>query len=466
MEINPAVTFKHERELMFAKRPKVLIVGAGLGGLTLGAILQKSDIPYDIFERAPKVKPLGSAICFNATMAPFLHQMGLMEEFVSLSKLVPSIQIADQDRQIKFTMTGGFDDARRKYGGETRVIPRPEFYDMILQQVPKERIHFGKKILTTKQGGNGVLLRCSDGTEYEGDILVGADGAHSAVRQNLYAELKKENKLPPSDDVALPFSTICLVGQTKPLTLEEFPHLALDESQFIRMLAGEQPYTNATFTTKRNTVCWSLVQYLDAETSRENDSFRNSEWGPEAAEAMCEQVRDQPVIAGGDRMLTIGDLIDWTPKEYISKVMLEQKVFQTWHSCRTVLIGDACHKLNPSGGVGATNAMHDAIVLANYIHALPHHPIADEIESALTSYQAERIEWVEKDFARSLMLKKMVSKGLVPMIIRFMIKYMPEFMMSKRADEIALVKPALQPSLNLKGPTHQQQEEGIPAQTI
>lgn len=59
MEINPAVTFKHDRKLMFAKRPKVLIVGAGLGGLTLGAILQKSDIPYDIFERASEVKPLG-----------------------------------------------------------------------------------------------------------------------------------------------------------------------------------------------------------------------------------------------------------------------------------------------------------------------------------------------------------------------------------------------------------------------
>lgn len=62
MEINPAVTFKHDRKLMHAKRPKVLIVGAGLGGLTLGAILQKTDIPYEIFERAPKVKPLGKHI--------------------------------------------------------------------------------------------------------------------------------------------------------------------------------------------------------------------------------------------------------------------------------------------------------------------------------------------------------------------------------------------------------------------
>lgn len=61
MEINPAITFQHDRKLMHAKRPKVLIVGAGLGGLTLGAILEKSDIPYEIFERAAKVKPLGNS---------------------------------------------------------------------------------------------------------------------------------------------------------------------------------------------------------------------------------------------------------------------------------------------------------------------------------------------------------------------------------------------------------------------
>lgn len=59
MEINPAVTFKHDCTVMIAKHPKVLIVGAGLGGLTLGMILQKTDIPYEIIERASEVKHLG-----------------------------------------------------------------------------------------------------------------------------------------------------------------------------------------------------------------------------------------------------------------------------------------------------------------------------------------------------------------------------------------------------------------------
>jgi monoamine oxidase len=59
MEDNSANTTHHDRKESHSKRPKVLIVGAGLGGLTLGAILQKSDIPYEIFERANEVKPLG-----------------------------------------------------------------------------------------------------------------------------------------------------------------------------------------------------------------------------------------------------------------------------------------------------------------------------------------------------------------------------------------------------------------------
>lgn len=87
-------------------------------------------------------------------------------------------------------------------------------------------------------------------------------------------------------------------------------------------------------------MCWGAILFLDEETSKENDAFRNSEWGPEAAAAMCEQVKDFPVISGGDKILTLQDLIDRSPKELISKVMLEEKVFKTWFNCRTVLIGD------------------------------------------------------------------------------------------------------------------------------
>ena len=129
-----------------------------------------------------------------------------------------------------------------RYGAEARIIARPKLYDLLLRQVPKERVHFGKKVLSTQQGGNGVLIRCADGSEHEGDILVGADGAYSAVRQNMYAQLKEENMVPHSDSFQLPFTNVCLVGQTRPLTLDEFPDLEKTTCQFNNILSKDKPY--------------------------------------------------------------------------------------------------------------------------------------------------------------------------------------------------------------------------------
>jgi hypothetical protein len=84
-----------------------------------------------------------------------------------------------------------------------------------------------------------------------------------------------------------------------------------------------------------------VVQFLDKESVKKNDSFRNSAWGPEAAEAMCKEVRHFRLPGGKDgKAITMGDLIDSTPKNSISKVMLEEKVFDTWYGGRTVLLGD------------------------------------------------------------------------------------------------------------------------------
>ncbi|KAG0285167.1 hypothetical protein BGZ96_010525 [Linnemannia gamsii] len=391
MEINPAVTFKHDRSIMYAKRPKVVIVGAGLAGITLGMLLHKAGIPFEIYERAAEVKPLGSAMYFSATTAYLFKQCEIYDEFTAIAKEVSGILMCTEQREVDFKIH--FVNHEDLLGSKGYMVTRPQLYDLLRRQIPKERFHFGKKVLTMAQGGNGVLLRFSDGTEAEGDILVGADGAYSAVRQNLYAQLLKAKKLPPSDVLPLPYSTICLVGQTRPLTPEEFPDVALEESQFRRTIGTDKMYS-----------------FLTTETSKENDAFKNSEWGQEAAMAMCEEVKDFAITSGGENKLTMGDLFAWTNKSQISKVMLEEKVFTTWHNCRTVLVGDACHKLNPAGGAGASNALHDAIVLANVINGLPFHPVADEIEAAFKAYQDERMQWVLDAFKVSQVHRTMVGQ--------------------------------------------------------
>ena len=82
-----------------------------------------------------------------------------------------------------------------------------------------------------------------------------------------------------------------------------------------------------------------VVNQAEAKEQR----FRKSEWGPEANEVLIETVKDFPISFGG----TLGDMIAHTPREIISKVMLEEKLFETWHYRNVVLIGDGtfiyCH---------------------------------------------------------------------------------------------------------------------------
>ncbi|KAF9356663.1 hypothetical protein BGX26_004936 [Mortierella sp. AD094] len=356
-------------------KPKVLIVGAGIGGLALGAILEKANIPYEIFEKASSMKPLGSAI---AVGPPVKKNICKKKRFVI------------------------------QFGWPGYIISRPNLHNILLSLIPPERIHLNKRVLSHVETGIGIIIRTSDNMTHEGNILVGADGTYSAVRQSLYEHMDKNGLLPSSDKEPMKYSTICLVGQTRPLEPKEYQY---SDDKI------------STFTTAEKTICWMVMEYLDQESSKAHDSFRSSEWGPEAADAMCKEVRDVTAVRG----LKMGDLIDATPKDVICKVILEEKLFDTWNYGRTVLIGDACHKMNPSGGLGAQSAMSDAVTLGNYINSLTSVESKD-VERILKAYKAERYPIGKTAMQTSAGMANIIKLNLTGKIVRWIMNHMPEWL--------------------------------------
>ncbi|KFH66063.1 hypothetical protein MVEG_08164 [Podila verticillata NRRL 6337] len=450
-------------ELELLSKPRVLIAGGGLAGLTLAILLHKANIPFLVFERAKEIKPLGSAIVLGTGVCPIFQQLDIWDEFTRISKYY--LQMGIYDENLKHAYDMDIDWLKRIVQSREYVVSRPELYNLLLSQIPKDRIHLGKRILSFKQDNDSVLIQCSDNSNYVGDILVGADGAYSAVRQHLYKTLRMSGDLPKSDDVPLPFSCVCLVGQTGVLDPEEFPALQAETCQFNTIMGTDNMCTWTTFTTKQNTVCWMVIQFLTKETSKENDSFRNSQWGPEAAEAMAKEVRDFKVPGGREgHILTLGDYLDKTPKNLVSKVMLEEIVFDTWYGCRTVLIGDACHKMNPTGGVGALMAMHDAVALANWISTL-RLPTVPQLEHVFKEYRAERYPVAKEAFERSQLFTKNLGKNMLSLVVRACMKRLPAWLWRKLVikniiasrpqasflplvHDSAKVKPLPQPSLH------------------
>ncbi|KAF9547150.1 hypothetical protein EC957_008830 [Mortierella hygrophila] len=405
-------------------KPEVLIVGAGIGGLLLGALLERANVPFTIFERTSSVKPLGSALMIGSNLLPLFEQLGIDEEFISIGKPTMDCSIARQkgDGAVHQT-TVSFQPHLGFTGYKSYIVSRPMFYDLLLKQIPPHKIHFSKRVLSIVENDEKVTIQTADNGLYEGDIVVGADGAYSAVRQRMYEGLKQEGKLPKSDQEELPFHCTCLVGQTTVVDLEDFPEVKNDMSPFFNTMGEDSPYTVSS-------------KAAEEQRFRESD---NSEWGPLAAQAMCDETRHFPLPIGNKKR-TMGDIYDWTPKTQISKVMLEEKVFQTWYSGRKVLLGDACHKLDPSGAHGAVTSMHDAIALANLIYALPANT-NKAIEKSFAEYQKERIPHVMESFKNSQDLALFMDRGFAGALAMFVMQKMPQWLWALALKKMIVNRP-------------------------
>ncbi|KAF9933389.1 hypothetical protein FBU30_005598 [Linnemannia zychae] len=413
-----------------ANKPTVLIVGAGMGGLMLGALLEKSNIPYMIFERAAAVKPLGSAMTVGPTLLPLFQQLGIYDEFLTIGKVWHCSYAFKESmkplRPFDYRPFGEFTG----YG--QYIVARPKLYDLILRQVPAHKINFGHRVLNISEEEGKVSIHLSDNRVIQGDIIVGADGAYSAVRQRMYEQLKAKGELPKSDQEDLPFSCTCLIGQTKPFNPEQYQPVGQPTSIFNTYIGGKKPYSWHTFTTAQNTIAYMVVNYLDSKSTKVamEQRFRhteNSEWGAHTAQSMCDETRDFPLLSQDGKKHTLGDLYDLTPKELISKVMLEEKVFQTWYSGRFVLLGDACHKLHPAGGHGAMTAIHDAIALANLLYAMPTTTDKD-IAAVFKDYRTERFPAVMESYNYSHRNSKISGSGFTAATILFMFNHLPHWL--------------------------------------
>ncbi|KAG0343950.1 hypothetical protein BG004_004865 [Podila humilis] len=311
---------------------------------------------------------------------------------------------------------------------------------MLLRRIPAARLHFGKRVVSIVQGENGVMIRTADGKSYDGDILVGADGCYSAVRQSVYDKLIKADKLPSRDSIPMVYRDIAIVGQTFPLDPKDFPEI-LREDCACEYVVGNDGKGSSTFTTRAGTICYTAFQSLDKESSKENDPFRNSDWGTEAVvERALKEVNDIPVM-GGDGSTTIGHLIELSPKRLIRKVVIEEKLFKTWYSERTVFLGDACNKMHPTGAMGAANAITGAVTLANWINVLPADASMEQVLEVFKEYKAERYPSIQERLQMSSSMGHMRTTSYQGKMARAVMGNMPQWMKERYAQATLACRP-------------------------
>ena len=110
-------------------------------------------------------------------------------------------------------------------GSHSLIFSRPRLYDLMLSRVPAHKVSHGTKVLRTEEKDGKVRIHCSDNTTHEADILVGADGTYSTIRQTLYQQLDEQGVLPKSDLERLSIASLNMVGTAVPEDPDKYPQL-------------------------------------------------------------------------------------------------------------------------------------------------------------------------------------------------------------------------------------------------
>src|SRR3974390_2816101 len=168
--------------------PKVLIAGAGIGGLVAGLALLAKGIDVEIFEQAGELRELGAGVQLSANGTRILIALGLGEAMQAIAS-EPSgkeIRLFSTGRSWKLFDLGA--SSRAVYGAPYWMVHRGDFHRVLLDAFNARapgKLHLPSRCVGFEEDKDGISLSLDNGTRHRGDVLVGADGVHSEIRRQV-----------------------------------------------------------------------------------------------------------------------------------------------------------------------------------------------------------------------------------------------------------------------------------------
>ncbi|MFC3998074.1 FAD-dependent monooxygenase [Nocardiopsis sediminis] len=161
---------------------RVLIVGAGIAGLAAARGLLGAGHTVTVLERATALRDGGCAIILWSNGMTVLGDLGVRVD--GLGRRIDALDVRSARGRPVMVLDIGRLETR--FGAPTAVIPRRSLIARLAEGLPEGTVRFGARFARLHDDGRSVRVATDDGTEYSGDLLIGADGAHSGVRAALF----------------------------------------------------------------------------------------------------------------------------------------------------------------------------------------------------------------------------------------------------------------------------------------
>jgi 2-polyprenyl-6-methoxyphenol hydroxylase-like FAD-dependent oxidoreductase len=379
---------------------KVIIIGAGIAGLTTAIALRKAGIDAEIYEKVSELLEVGAGISLWANATRALDYLGLGSAIRDRSASYSRTAIRSSDGHV--IVESPLEKIIALFGSAMIVLHRADLL-AILSAPVKDAIRFDHECIGFRQENGTVVARFANAAEARGDVLVGADGIRSMVRAGLH-----------------PHESIRYSGYTAWRCVTKF-----DASGTI---SGETWGPGRRF--GLIPMSGGLVYWFATRNAPPGQTDAPGQTKQNLLELFAGWHHPIPALISASQESAIlrNDIVDRDP-------------LPAWGAGRVTLLGDAAHPMTPNLGQGGCQGIEDALVLARSLQNVR------PVEAALRDYEARRIARTTPLVLRSRQFGVVgqLESPLARRLRDFVIRSMPARLMLGQLESVVGYQEHLEP---------------------
>jgi FAD-dependent urate hydroxylase len=325
---------------------RILVVGAGIGGLAVARTLGRAGFSAEVVEREPAWDEAGMGIYLPGNAARALRALGLEQAVMEKAIAIPRQRVSDHRGRLLVEI----DLADLWIGvGPCLALPRADLHAVMLDGARDVPIRMGVDVRGLSERDGTVSVEFGDGTASEYDLVVGADGIRSTVRRLAFGDA---TTAPAVGQVGWRFVTAC------PPEITTWSVMLGHRTAFLTIPIGHG-----------NVYCYCDV--VSPSGTERHDGLGELFGGfAEPVPELLDSIGEQALV---------------------HRATIEEVALDSWTRGRVVLVADAAHATSPNMAEGAAMALEDSLVLADCLRAL------ESIPAALSTFEARRrarTDWV------------------------------------------------------------------------